>query len=194
MFGTIVSIPVLQGGNKDGGKSHSRLEEEIRLEPIQSVLRAHILKWPLCYKYILFKCLVSILGCCFWTSKHRTHFRGAWGAQLVKQMALDFGSDHDFMGLGIEPCVLLCADSMEPSWDPLLSLPFPSLCSFSLSLNKPIKKSYRKHLKNPKPSGVRVPVSAVWPWCCIRPWGGLLCGQCSLWSWRPSLVSVVLRC
>ena len=39
---------------------------------------------------------------------------------------------------GIEPCVGLCADSVEPAWDslslPPLSLPLPCLCSLSLSL------------------------------------------------------------
>ena len=51
---------------------------------------------------------------------------GAWVAQLVKRLALDFSPGHDH------------ADSAEPAWDPLplplLSLPL--LCTCSLSQNK----------------------------------------------------------
>ena len=60
--------------------------------------------------------------------------RGAWVAQSVEWPTLDFGSGHDLTVCEFEPHVGLCADSIEPAWDPLssLSLPFPS--SFSLSL------------------------------------------------------------
>ena len=51
---------------------------------------------------------------------------GAWVAQLVKHPTLDFGLGHDFMVHEFEPCIGLCADSVEPAWD-----------SFSLSLSLP---------------------------------------------------------
>ena len=44
-----------------------------------------------------------------------TSFQGAWVAQSVKHLTLDFGSSHNLMVCGIEPCVGLCADSMEPA-------------------------------------------------------------------------------
>ena len=72
----------------------------------------------------------------------RIAFRGAWVAQLVKSLSLDFDLGHDLMVHEIKPLVTLCADSSEPAWDSLclsvslplyLSLcPFP-LCAFSLS-------------------------------------------------------------
>ena len=53
-------------------------------------------------------------------------FRGASVTQSVKHPTLDFGSGHDFMVHGIESCVGLCIDNVEPAWD---SLSFPlSLC------------------------------------------------------------------
>ena len=55
--------------------------------------------------------------------------RGAsWVAQLVKYPTLDVGSGHDLMVRGIEPHIMLCADSVEPAWDslsPSLSLSAP---------------------------------------------------------------------
>ena len=47
---------------------------------------------------------------------------GAWVAQLVKRLTLDFGSGHDLAVHEIEPLVEL---SPEPAWDSL-SLLFPS--------------------------------------------------------------------
>ena len=64
---------------------------------------------------------------------------GAWVAQWVKHLALDFGSGHDLTVREFEPRVGLCAEGAEPAWDPLsLSL---SLCLFpalsrSLKINK----------------------------------------------------------
>ena len=56
--------------------------------------------------------------------------RGAWVAQLVKRLPLDFGSGHDLTVRGFEPHVRLCADSSEPAWDSLS----PSLCLSDLPL------------------------------------------------------------
>ena len=47
------------------------------------------------------------------------NFGGTWVAQSVKHLTLDFGSGHDLTVRGIEPRVGLCADSAEPTWDPL---------------------------------------------------------------------------
>ena len=64
-------------------------------------------------------------------------------AQLVKHQTLDFGSGHDLTVCGIKLCIGFCADSVEPAWDSLLSLPLPDhvhihilSLSPSLSLNK----------------------------------------------------------
>ena len=48
--------------------------------------------------------------------------RGAWMAQLVKHLTLDFGSGHDLIIVSeIEPCV--CTVSKEPAWDSLSPSP-----------------------------------------------------------------------
>ena len=58
-------------------------------------------------------------------------------AQSVKHPTLDFGSGHDCMVCGIEPCIGLCIDSREPAWDSLLSsFSASSPDSLSLSQNK----------------------------------------------------------
>ena len=59
------------------------------------------------------------------------HSGGAWVAQSVKRLILDFGSGHDLMVRGSKPCVGLCADSGEPALGSV-SLPLPQL-TFSLS-------------------------------------------------------------
>ena len=57
-------------------------------------------------------------------------------AQSVKRPTLGFGSVHDLTVCGFEPCIGLCADSVEPAWDSLsLLLSLPLLCSHSLSLS-----------------------------------------------------------
>ena len=61
--------------------------------------------------------------------------RGTWGAQLVKHLTLDFGSGQNFRVRGIEPCVGLCTDSVEPAWDSLPLSP-PPLCAQVCSQNK----------------------------------------------------------
>ena len=55
--------------------------------------------------------------------------RGAWVAQMVEHLPLDFGSGYDLTVRETEPCFGLCADSAEPAPDSLS----PSL---SLSQNK----------------------------------------------------------
>ena len=80
---------------------------------------------------------------------------GAWEAQSVKHLTLDFSSGHDLMVREIELHIRLRAVSMEPAWDSLpLSLSLPctsafSLClslllSLSLKINKLKKKKQRK--------------------------------------------------
>ena len=63
--------------------------------------------------------------------------------QSAKCLTFDIGSGHDLTVHGIEPCVGLCADSMEPAWDSL-SLP-PSL-SLSLKINKLTLKKFPRLL------------------------------------------------
>ena len=61
--------------------------------------------------------------------------RGAWVVQWVEHLTPGFGSGHDRV-CEIQPPARLCADSMEPAWDPLspsLSVPPPPR---SLSQNK----------------------------------------------------------
>ena len=60
--------------------------------------------------------------------------QGAWVAQLVERPILIFGSDHDLMVHGIEPCVGPCTDSTKPAWDSLS--PFLPACMRSLSLSQ----------------------------------------------------------
>ena len=65
--------------------------------------------------------------------------RGAWVAQSVKHLALDFGSGHGLTVCEFKPRMGLRADSAEPASDSFslpLSLPLPFLCSLSLSLSK----------------------------------------------------------
>ena len=77
---------------------------------------------------------------------------GACVAQSVKRLTPDFGSGLDLMVHGIEPRVGLCADSMEPAWDPLspsLSAP-PAvilILSPSLSASKISKHFFLKEKK-----------------------------------------------
>ena len=69
---------------------------------------------------------------------------GAWVAQLVKRLTLDFSSGHDLTVHGVEPCIRLCTDCVEPAWDSLslfLPGPYPLLMSsLPLSLSLKIKK------------------------------------------------------
>ena len=66
---------------------------------------------------------------CYW---------GAWVAQSVQHLILDFSSGHDLMVCETEPCIGLCADGMETAWDSLsllLSLPLLHMLALSLSLS-----------------------------------------------------------
>ena len=51
-------------------------------------------------------------------------FWGTWVAQSAEHLTLGFGSGHDLLIHGIEPCIRLCANSMEPALDSLC----PFLC------------------------------------------------------------------
>ena len=64
---------------------------------------------------------------------------GAWVAQSVKYLTLDFASGNDLKVYGIEPLIRLCVDGVEPAWGSLslslsLSLSVPPLPVLSLSL------------------------------------------------------------
>ena len=61
--------------------------------------------------------------------------QGAWVAQLVKRLTLDFGSGHDLMVSEFEPRFGLCADTVEPAWNSL-SLSAPPMLMHCLSLSK----------------------------------------------------------
>ena len=63
---------------------------------------------------------------------------GVWVAQSIKRLTFDFGSDHDLMVHEFEPCVVLCANSVKPAWDPLSS---------SSSAPPPLKNKQTNKLK-----------------------------------------------
>ena len=55
---------------------------------------------------------------------HGSHFktpevRGAWVAQSVERLTLDFGLGHDLEAHKIEPHKGFCTDNVEPASDPL---------------------------------------------------------------------------
>ena len=56
---------------------------------------------------------------------------GAWVAQSVEHLTLDFSSGHDLMVCGFEPHVQLCTDSVEPAWNSLSLSLCPYLCFLS---------------------------------------------------------------
>ena len=90
-------------------------------------------------------------------SRARERHGGApGGAQSVKQPTLDFGSGHDLAVRGIESCIRLRADNMEPAWDslsPISSLSAPPLLACALSFKINVKNKKRKtearHFKMP---------------------------------------------
>ena len=56
---------------------------------------------------------------------------------LIERLTLDLGSGHDLSIRGFEPHGRLCADSVEPAWDPLSpSLPLPYSSPLSLKTNQ----------------------------------------------------------
>ena len=68
--------------------------------------------------------------------------RGAWVAQSVRRLTLDFGSGHDLTVREFGPRVGLCTDSAEPAWNSLslslclsAALSHVHLLSLSLSLS-----------------------------------------------------------
>ena len=65
-----------------------------------------------------------------------TELRGAWVAQSVKCLTLDYSSSHDPAGHEIGSHIGLCTDSVEPGWDSLssVSLPAPPLLTLSLKV------------------------------------------------------------
>ena len=54
-----------------------------------------------------------------WNASQKAKLRGAWVAQSVGRLTLDFSSGHDRMVLEIEPHIGLCTNSAEPAWDSL---------------------------------------------------------------------------
>ena len=69
------------------------------------------------------------------TFPRKPKFWGAWVAQSVMHLTLGFGSGHDLIVCGINPCVRVHADSAEPAWDSLSpSLSAPPLLMLALSL------------------------------------------------------------
>ena len=68
----------------------------------------------------------------------KTHCLGVpeWLSQF-KCTTLDSNSDHNLTICEFEPCVGLCAESVEPAWDSLsLSAPPQLVCLLSLKINK----------------------------------------------------------
>ena len=68
---------------------------------------------------------------------------GAWVAQSVKCLTLDFCSGHDLTVHEFEPCIRLYADREEPAWDslsPTLSLLLPSLHTLFQKISINLKK------------------------------------------------------
>ena len=64
--------------------------------------------------------------------------RGAWVAQSVKHLTLDFGSGHDLMVPEFKPRIGLRAENVEAAWDSLSlspSLSAPPLLSLVLALS-----------------------------------------------------------
>ena len=64
---------------------------------------------------------------------------GAWVAWSVKQPTLDFSSGYDLTVHEIKPCIGLCTETVEPTWDTLsvslclcLSLSLPCLYAYSV--------------------------------------------------------------
>ena len=62
---------------------------------------------------------------------------GTWVTQSVEHLTLGFGSGHDFVLCEFEPCMGLCTDSTEPTWDSLSpSLPLCHSPARAHSLSK----------------------------------------------------------
>ena len=62
---------------------------------------------------------------------------GAWVAQLVKRLILDFNSGHDLTVCAFKPRMGFYTDSVEPAWD---SLSAPPLLTLALCLSFKVNK------------------------------------------------------
>ena len=94
------------------------------------------------------KTYLTSLNCLHYVKNQLSIAAPGW-AHAVKRLILGFGSGHDLTVHEFEPYIRLCADSVEPSWNPLfsLSLPFPCSCSPSLSqINNKLKKESTGHI------------------------------------------------
>ena len=76
--------------------------------------------------------LASLLEITFKQASINTSIWGAWVAQSVKHLALDFGLGHVLMVQEFKSHIGIHTDSTEPAWDSL-SLP---ACAFFLKINK----------------------------------------------------------
>ena len=95
--------------------------------------------------------ILHVISSCSSTSVEKTplfewclhlckNIKGTWVAQSVEHPTLDFSSGHDLTVREFNPCVGLCTDSAEPSWDSLSpSLSAPPLLVHSLSLSLSLK-------------------------------------------------------
>ena len=81
-------------------------------------------------------------GCCPRITFLKIPIWGAWVAQSVKCLTLDFGSGHGLMIHGFQPHTGLHTNSAEPAWDSLslflslFTLPPTCVHAFSLKINK----------------------------------------------------------
>ena len=110
-------------------------------------LHLHVLfEQPFVFRVEVSNCLPFSLFLCleFLTSSYPHFFhsladRGAWVAQSVKHLTLDFSSGHDLTVCEIEPRALgstLSAQSLPGVLSLPLSLPFHCSCMLSLPLSK----------------------------------------------------------
>ena len=70
------------------------------------------------------------------------------GGSVGRVLTLGFSSGHELKVWAFEPCVRLCADSMEPTWHSIsffLPLPCSCMCPGSLSLSLCLK--INEHLR-----------------------------------------------
>ena len=97
--------------------------------PVQELLERNITE------FFTFRCLILCCVDVTWINrlKNEHNLWGIWVAQSVKRLTLDFSSGHGLSVCEFEPRVSLCADSVEPAWDPLSAPPLLT-CSFFLSL------------------------------------------------------------
>ena len=68
---------------------------------------------------------------------------GAWVAQLVKRLTLDFGSGHVLAVGGFETPTRLCSESMDPARILSVSLSLQLSCLIDLSLSLSLSLSLK---------------------------------------------------